>query len=91
MFKLRNVFEPILETSDAETNVGALYTTGDGATNTGAGIPAPIPRLRNRFVSVFDVMGNKINDEAMSATISVNLFILSSSINLPLALAYTCT
>ena len=80
MLKLKNAFEPILETSDAEANAGALYTTGEGATNTGAGMPAPIPRLRNRFVYPFEVMGNKINDETVRATIRVNLFILSSSI-----------
>ncbi len=77
MFKLRKVFEPILETSDAEAKTGAEYITGDGAMNTGAGIPAPIPRLRNRFVSAFEAMGNKINDEVMRVTISVNLFILN--------------
>ncbi|HWP92286.1 MAG TPA: hypothetical protein VNN20_08835 [Thermodesulfobacteriota bacterium] len=87
--KLKNAFEPILETSDTEANAGALYTTGDGAMNTGAGIPSPIPRLRNRFVSALVVMGNRINDETMSERIRRNLFILSSSFNPELVLAST--
>jgi hypothetical protein len=70
------VFGLILDTSDADAKVGAVYTTGEGATKTGAGIPTPIPRLTNTLASAFDNAGNKKVTTTVRVIINFFIFLL---------------
>jgi hypothetical protein len=71
--KLKNVFGLISDTNEADAKDGTEYTTGEGATYTGAGIPRPNPRFKKTSVSAFDIEGIKSKDKRKKI---INFFIV---------------
>src|SRR3989304_4523095 len=62
--------------ADGKAKTGGATITGAGAIKTGAGIPTPTPRLTNKFVSAFNVVGR--TKTTMNTKVIISFFIFSS-------------